>query len=259
MKHLLKFMNTLSKIDKVGVVILAAGRGTRLNSTDRPKVMSLAGGRPLVDYTVLTLERLGFSEQQIFLVVGFKKEVIREYFGTRVQYVEQAEQLGTAHAAHVGMKALPQGIETVLVLQGDDTAFYSVETIDKIIHEHLEKKVVLTLLSTYLENPGAMGRVVRHENGRIEIVEKEDLTDEQKKINEISTGTFVYNRAWFEGMFGTMPKLGKLGEYGQPTALAIAASSGQPHQVVTLTNPSEWFGVNTPEELAEADRRKRLV
>lgn len=248
-----------SKFNKVGVVILAAGKGTRLGCVDIPKVMLEIGGRPIVSYIVETLENIGFSPAQICLVVGFKKEKVKEYFGERVGYAAQEELLGTAHAAYTGMKVLPPGVEEVLVIGGDDSAFYTKKSLESFLDNHLERSATLSLLTAQLENPGQLGRIVRRADGEVEIIEKEYLTEEQKKIREISTGTFVLNRKWFEEMFPTMPKLRKLGEFGLPTALAVARESGEPYQIVELKNSNEWFGVNTPEELEEARRRKILI
>ena len=240
----------------IGVVILAAGRGTRLNCTDKPKVMCEIGGRPIARYIVDTLKKCGFTSENIYLVVGFQKEKVMEYFGAQVSYVEQTELKGTAHAAFTGMKHLPKNVDTVLVLNGDDSAFYSEDSLLDFISQHKKNKAVLSVLSAELETPVTLGRIVRHDSGRIEIIEKEYLTEEQKKLKEISTGTFCFDRNWFENMFPAMPPLRKLGEYGLPTAVAMAEGQGKKVQVLKLKDNKEWFGVNTPAELAEANRRK---
>ncbi len=245
-------------LSTIGVVVLAAGKGTRLKHTTGPKVMAEIGGRPMIHYTIETLQQLGFSPQHICLVVNFQKERLMKYLGATVSYAFQEELLGTAHAAYAGMRALPLSVTDVLVLGGDDSAFYRPETLQSLMHIHLVEKPVLTLLTALADNPAALGRIIRHPDGRVEIIEKEYLTAEQTLIKEISTGTFVFNRAWFEAMFLTMPKLRKLGEYGLPTALAMAHAEHQPYRLMQLPDNSEWFGVNTPEQLAEADRRKRM-
>ncbi len=241
---------------KVGVVILAAGKGTRLGCVDCPKVMLEIGERPIVSYTVDTLLQMGFDKDDVVLVVGFKKEIVEQYFDDKVSYAYQAEQNGTAHAADTGMLALPKDIEQVLVLGGDDSAFYTAETLFDFIKKHLEAGVVLSLLTADIDKPGNLGRIVRHDDGRVEVIEKEYVTEEQKKIKEISTGTFCFDRKWFEEMYKTMPKLRKLGEYALPAAVAMARDNNLPHQFVKMEHPEEWFGVNTPEELAEANKRK---
>lgn len=233
-------------------MVLAAGRGTRLNCENEPKVMLTIGGQPIVSYIVATLGKMGFNKEQICLVVGFKKEKVMEYFGEAVSYAAQQEQKGTAHAAYVGMKSLPKNINQVLVLNGDDSAFYRPETLKKFIDNHLQSGAVLSLLTADAENN--TGKIVRHSDGRVEIVEKEYLTEEQKKITEISTGAFVFNRAWFEKIFPVMLPLHKLGEYGINTTLLMAQESGEKYQVVKLKNSQEWRGINTQEELELANK-----
>lgn len=248
-----------NKLNNVGVVILAAGRGARLNCVDKPKVMCEISGRPIVSYIIDVLKKCGFTKENIYLVVGFHKEKVEEYFGDGVSYVEQVELKGTAHAAFVGMQKLPVNVETVLVINGDDSAFYSDTTILDFLEQHQKSKATVSVLSVELDGPSIYGRVIQHESGRVEIIEKEYLTDEQKKIGEISTGTFCFERAWFEKMFPDMPPLRKLGEYGLPTALAMANTVGQKVEVIKLKDNNEWFGVNTPAELEEADKRKNKV
>jgi len=213
------------------------------------------GGKPIVSYIVNTLEKMGLSKEQIVLVVGFKKEIVEDYFGDKVSYAEQTELLGTAHAAFTGIKKLPENIENVLVLAGDDSAFYTAETLEKFMSNHILGGNKVSLLTAKVENPFQLGRIVRHENGDVEIIEKEYLTEEQEKINEISTGTFCFDRYWYEDMFPTMPKLRKLGEYGLPTALAMVRDKKEKYDIVILENPQEWFGINTLEQLEEAKKR----
>jgi len=239
----------------IGAVILAAGRGTRLGCTDCPKVMLLIGGRPILSYIVETLLAVGFARDSLVAVIGFQKEKVREYFGDRISYASQTEQNGTAHAAYIGLRALPETIEQVLVLGGDDSAFYTAATLRAFMDEHILSGATLSLLTAELDAVKGLGRVVRHPDGRVEVVEKEYLTEEQKKIKEISTGTYCFDRAWFETMFKTMPKLRKLGEYGLPTAVAMARAANLPMNFVKLKNPNEWHGINTPEELEEARLR----
>lgn len=244
------------KFENWGAVILAAGKGTRLNCVDMPKVMLTIGGKPIVEYILDTLTDLGFKKENIYLVVGFKRETVMEYFDGRAMYAVQEELKGTAHAAYTGMIKLPTNVNNVLVLNGDDSAFYTKETLNEFLGEHEKKRAVLSLLSVELEDPTLYGRIVRHSDGRVEIVEKEYLTDEQKKVCEVSTGTFCFNRKWFEEMFPVMPPMRKLGEYGLPAALSLANNAYLPIQVVKLKNNSEWFGVNTKSEFEEADRKK---
>jgi len=242
--------------EKIGAVILAAGRGTRLNCVDKSKVMLEIGGEPIVSYIIETLKSAGFKKEQICLVVGFQKEKVMEYFGDAVSYAVQDEQNGTAHAAYTGMIALPKEIEQVLVLGGDDSAFYTKKTLLDFIEKHTETNAKLSLLSVELENPSRVGRIVRYPDKSIAIVEKEYWTEVEENMKEISTGTFCFDRAWFQNMYPTMPMLKKLGEYALPAALAVARGEGAKYQVIKLENCDEWFGINTHAELEEANERK---
>ncbi|MFB6226331.1 MAG: NTP transferase domain-containing protein, partial [Candidatus Paceibacteria bacterium] len=149
----------------VAAVILAAGKGTRLNCEEIPKVMLKLNGKPMVDHTVENLEQAGFSSRDIMMVVGFQKHKVKKYFNGRVSFADQDEQLGTAHAAFLGMKKLPENIDEVLVLGGDDSAFYKPDTLQSLIEHHTSSDSVLTLLSTKLENPDQYGRIIRHNSG----------------------------------------------------------------------------------------------
>lgn len=244
-------------LNNIGAVILAAGKGTRLGCIDKPKVMLEIGGKPIISYIVETLQKIGFEREQLCLVVGFCKEKVIEYFNGKVIYAQQKELLGTAHAAYTGMIALPPNIKHIIVLNGDDGAFYSKETLEKFIFDHIKSEAVLSILSVEPQDSAMYGRVVKEENGIVHIVEKEYLTEEQKKIKEISTGTFCFDRSWFEKMFPTMPKMIKINEFGLPTTLSIANEQGKKIEVVKLQNNNEWFGINTSEELNKADVLKR--
>lgn len=252
--------------NQIGVVVLSAGKGTRLKCVDSPKVMCQIGGKPIVSFVVETLKKAGFTKENIVLVVGFHKEKIMDYFGDAVTFAPQEEQKGTAHAAYVGMRALPKDIKQVLVLNGDDAAFYTYETLNNFIEKHLENKATASLLTVEPENYWRYGRVVRDSapqrgpfEGGIEIVEKENLTEAHKDIKETSTGTFCFERDWFEKIFPNLKPIKNLGEYGLPSAWEEAVKEGKITQAIKLKNNDEWFGINTPEELAEANKRKLKI
>lgn len=244
-----------SNLNNTGVVILAAGKGTRLNCLDKPKVMLEIGDKPIVSYIVDTLKKVGFKKEQIVLVVGFKKEKIMDYFKEEVSYAVQEEQLGTGHAAYVGIKSLPPNIQQAVVMGGDDGAFYNDKTLINFIDKHVENNCTVSMLSTKVKDPASFGRMVSDENG-VRIVEKEYLTEDQKKISEINTGTYIFDRKWFETIFPRMPKMKKLGEYGMNPAITMAQEEKKKVQVIQLKDSNEWFGINTLAELEEADRRK---
>jgi len=243
----------------VGAVLLCAGKGTRLGMTDKPKVMLALAGKPMVAYAVETLESLGFPPERIVLVVGFQKETVQDYFGNRVTYAVQHRQDGTAHAAYVGMEVLPKSVSQVLVMGGDDAAFYTVPTLQDFIERHVHAQATLSLLTVTLEDPSQMGRIVRDKNNELMgILEKEQVHGrDESAIREVSTGTFCLDRAWFEHMYPFGPKLSGLKEYALPTAVALAYEAKENIQAILLNDPNEWWGVNTPEDLKEAEQRMK--
>lgn len=245
-------------LNNFGVVILGAGKGTRLKCVEKPKVMLDLAGRPIVSYVVETLKKIGFDKNQICLVVGFKKETVKDYFKDEVIYAEQKEQLGTAHATHTGSRALPSGLKNILVINGDDSAFYRPETLLDFLKKHTESQAVVSILTVTLDHAQSSGKIVRSESGEISIVEKENLTEEQKEIKEVSTGTMCLDKKWFENVFPNMKPMRGLNEYGLPDVLVEAKKIGETAQFIKLKNNQEWLGINTPEELAEANKRKSL-
>jgi bifunctional UDP-N-acetylglucosamine pyrophosphorylase/glucosamine-1-phosphate N-acetyltransferase len=243
-----------------GIIILAAGQGKRLGCTDCPKVLLEIGGRPMVSYILETLETGGVPKENICLVVGFQAEKMKEKLGPGYIYATQDEQLGTAHAAHIGEEALPDNFKQFVVIQGDDSAFYKFDTLKNFLDFHLAKDNDMTLLTCEAADPSLLGRIIRDKEGRMTaIVEKENATEEQKKIKEISTNTFCFEREWFNKIYPELKPIPRLNELGITAFIEEAEKRGAKYDGVKLPNPDEWFGINTPEQLKEADRRKMEI
>jgi len=247
------------ELKNFGVVILAAGRGKRLNCADLPKVLYKINERPIISYVLAELAKGGVEKKQICLVVGFKAELVEKEIGPGYIYALQTEQSGTAHAALTGAEALPAEFDNFLVLNGDDSAFYKFNSLANLIGFHLANKNDVSILTCEPANPQGLGRVVRGQDGRIiKIVEKENMTPELEKFREINTGTFCFKKDWFLKHYPNLkPYNISKGEYGLPSFIEEALTSGSRLSVVKLENPNQWFGVDTPEQLVEADRRKR--
>ncbi|MFA6171492.1 MAG: sugar phosphate nucleotidyltransferase [Patescibacteria group bacterium] len=243
-----------------GIIILAAGQGKRLGCTDKPKVLLEIGGWPMVSYILETLEKGGVPKENICLVVGLQAEKVKEKLGPGYIYAMQEEQLGTAHAAHTGEEALRENVKNFLVLNGDDSAFLKFETLEKFVSFHLDSKNDLTLLTCEVGDPSLLGRVARDKIGKLRaVIEKENLTAGVADTNEVSSGIYCFKREWFRNVFPDLKPILNLNEYGLPSFIDEAAKLKAKFDAMAMDNPSEWFGINTPEQLKEADRRKTEI
>lgn len=237
---------------------MAAGAGKRLNCDDLPKVLYKIGGRPIIGYVLEELAKGGIPKTQICLVVGFRAELVKEQIGPGYIYAEQTERLGTAHAALTGAEALPDEFTNFLVLNGDDSAFYKFSSLADLMEFHLANENDVSILTCEPDNPQGLGRIIRGQDGKIiKVVEKENMTPELEKFKEINTGTFCFNKNWFLKYYPNLkPYNSSKGEYGLPSFIEEALMSGSRLGAVKLEDSNQWFGVNTPEQLVEADRRK---
>lgn len=238
--------------NKTAIIILAGGRGSRLNSTFS-KVLHEVGGKPMIVRTVETLEKL--NPAQIIAVVGFDSEGVKKVLNDRVQYALQKEQLGTGDAARVGVESVAENIDTVIVLNGDDSAFYKAQTIQKVLDANKQSNDTLTFVSLEPKDTAGLGRVVR-ENGKVvRIVEEKDASEQEKKIKEVNDGLYVFDKKWLQEKIGQIEKSKVTGEYYLVNLVKLAIEGGDQVGTYKLEDPTEWHGINTVEELIAAQIR----
>lgn len=241
------------------VIVLAAGKGTRMKSKN-PKVLHTICGRPMIAYTLENLRKAGFAE--VIVVVSFKKALVLKEVGKACKIaVQKNPKGGTADAAKAGLGSLSKNISTVAVINGDDSAFYKPETIRDILRFHKKSSSVLTFVSLVKDDPYGLGRVVRDGKGDVvRIVEEKNATDAQKKIKEVNDGLYVFKRDWLDKNINKV-KLSPQGEYYLVDLIKIAIDRGEKVGVYRLKDASQWQGINTPEQLALAQdkMKQRLV
>ncbi|PIY93352.1 MAG: hypothetical protein COY69_02090 [Candidatus Magasanikbacteria bacterium CG_4_10_14_0_8_um_filter_32_14] len=248
-------------LNKIGVIVLAAGKGTRLNCTDRPKVMLDLNGQPIVKYVIDTLRKVGFSNEQICLVVGFKNELVKEYFGDTFRYALQEPQLGTGHAVMMAENVMKTKFEHIVVIYGD-SPFISEETIRAIVSNNVENKTAVTMTSVLSENYGGsnarffdFGRVVRDEADNIlNITEKKDCTEEQLKIKEGNAGYYCFESKWLWDNLQKIKNNNVQNEYYLTDLVHMAISQGKKVESVVIP-AEETIGINTLEQLEQAKRK----
>ncbi|MBV9493764.1 MAG: bifunctional UDP-N-acetylglucosamine diphosphorylase/glucosamine-1-phosphate N-acetyltransferase GlmU [Acidobacteria bacterium] len=238
------------------VIILAAGLGTRMKSATI-KVLHRAAGRPIIDY-VLDLA-CDLSEQPPVVVVGHQKEAVQKAIGDRARFAVQEQQLGTGHAVMQAASAITR--DKVLVLSGD-VPLTRLETLRRLIDEHDRNGNALTLLTMKLANPASYGRILRDgDNSVIAIVEAKDATPEQKQIDEVNAGIYVFDSAPLVENLRNLSTDNAQGEYYLTDVLGMLRNSGQRVGAVIVDDPVEALGVNSRSDLAnvEGEIQKRVV
>ena len=246
----------MEKQRKIAAIILAAGKGKRMQMDGANKVTAQLAKKPMIQHIVDFMKKI--SIQTIVVVVGHEKEtVMSSLSGESIIFAEQKDLLGTGDAVSSALEVLPEDITDVVVVYGDDAVLYSeknIAIVNKLFHVHNETNDVMTFLTIEQENPFGLGRIVRDENGKIQaIVEEKDATEEQRKIQEINPGCFVFSVSFLKKYLPMVEKSPVTGEYYLTSLIDLAIQHGE--LVDTLQGGKlAWRGVNTKEELEEAER-----
>jgi UDP-N-acetylglucosamine diphosphorylase/glucosamine-1-phosphate N-acetyltransferase len=237
----------------VKAVVLAAGRGTRLRTagSDIPKVMRLAGGRPLLFYVLKALAFL--SPEDIVVVVGYQKEQVVSAF-PGYAFAEQTEQLGTGHAVLSAREQL-NGFQGDLLICCGDMPLLRRETFEALLHAHRSAGSACTILSGTSDEPLPYGRVIRDKKGGFSaIVEEKDCTPEQRAVRELNSGVYVFDAEALFSVLGGLGRSNAQGEYYLTDAPGLLQNRGLPVGICRRALGSEMIGVNTPEQLLEVER-----
>ena len=241
----------------LAVVIMAAGKGTRLKSR-RPKVLHQIGGQPLLAHVIAAASKI-VAAPDIFVVIGHQAERVKAAVAASgVNFVLQKEQLGTGHAIQCAREAIA-GYRDVLVLSGD-VPLLRTETIEMLLEYH-RLGSAMTVLTAIPENPFGYGRIVRRENGNaleIEgIVEQRSLSAEQLEIREINTGIYVFQARPLLAHLDALTLNDSNGELYLTDLARIFASEGELVAAVEAPNAAEVLGANTIPELVALDATLR--
>ncbi len=239
---------------RLSVIVLAAGKGTRMKS-ELAKVLHPVCGRPLLHYSLELAREIG--ARKIVCVIGHQADLIRRRFDAAdVIFVEQREQLGTGHAVLQAREAFPDEDGTILILCGD-VPLLRRATVEALVTRHIATGAAVTVMTTRLADPGHYGRVVTDDRGEVlKIVEARDATPGEREIREINTGIYcVEGRFLFEAVAG-IGNDNAQGEYYLTDIVEMACRRGLPVRSYAAEDPEEVMGINTPEELDRACRIK---
>ncbi|WP_426879271.1 bifunctional UDP-N-acetylglucosamine diphosphorylase/glucosamine-1-phosphate N-acetyltransferase GlmU [Glaesserella parasuis] len=233
---------------QLSVVILAAGKGTRMYS-DLPKVLHPIAGKPMVKHVIDTAKQL--SAKQIHLIYGHGGDLLQQRLSAEpVNWVLQAEQLGTGHAMQQAAPFFADD-ENILMLYGD-APLITATTLEKLIAAKPENGIAL--LTVVLDNPTGYGRIIRENGSVVAIVEQKDANPEQLKIQEINTGVMVASGASFKKWLSQLDNNNAQGEYYITDVIAMANRDGYKVEAVQATNLMEVEGANNRLQLAALER-----
>lgn len=247
--------------NRLGVVILAAGEGTRMRSS-RPKVLHAIAGKPLVEH-VLDLAASVGAERTVLVLAPDTIDQVRARWGDRYGYAVQAERRGTGHALLQARSLLEGQVDRVLVLYGADPLMRP-ESIQRLL-ESLDQPGVVGAITTFRPpNPTGYGRILRDPAGRVlGIVEERDATPEQRRIGEANQGVVAYESFWLWPHLEQLTPSPIKHEYYLTDLVAMAVAERGPGAIaaVVLDDPHEALGVNDRVELAEAEAimRRRIL
>ncbi len=234
----------------IDAVVLAAGKGTRMNS-DLPKVLHKVDGKPLLGHVLDTVAEVGIDHTVV--VVGHKADLVRETCGKEgLDFVLQDPQLGTGHAVQVAVPALREGGYCV-VLAGD-VPLLRASTLQQLVEGTISSGAAAMVLTCVVDDAGAYGRIVKDAAGQVQkIVEAKDASPEEIAIGEYNTGVFCFRTDQMIEALGSLTTNNKQGEYYLTDTVAYLVGQGRAVGAVATMDPGEVVGINTVAELGEAE------
>ncbi len=241
--------------EKITGIILAAGKGTRINSNGTNKVSYLFLDKPIILYGVELFEKLC---DEIVVVVGAFAQSVKDIIdGKRtIKYAFQKKRLGTGHAVKLALIELKKDPPSlVLVGMGDHMMFYKHETIKKFINKHKEQKSVVSFISTKYHDPDALswGRIERDKSGNVlDIIEQKDATAKQLKIKELNSAFYCFDYNFLKDNINKIKKSEVTGEYYLPDLIKIAILKKLKVYAMLVHFREIGIGINRYEELSES-------
>ncbi len=241
------------------VVVLAAGKGTRMKSS-RSKVLHSLLGIAMLEHVLHAVEQL--HPKSIAVVTGHDGDTVRSYIGEipNLQWVAQEQQLGTGHAVLQCERVIGDA-EHVLIVCGD-TPLLRPETLDSLVQTHQTNASDVTVLTAHFGHPHGYGRIVRDKSGNIvSIVEEKDASEEQRQIKEVSSGIFCVKARELFRLLAKVENSNTQGEYYLPDIVPLALEAGLSVHSGTVGDVHEIQGINDRAQLAFAEKcmQQRII
>lgn len=231
-------------------VILAAGMGTRMKSKT-PKVLHRVCGKPLCKWVIDASKEAG--AENVCVIVGHKAEMVKDVLGGECSFALQEEQKGTGHAVMQAAETIKQSKGEIVILNGD-TPLVTAETVKKAIEYHRGEGNRATVITAVLSDASGYGRIVRDAGGGVlKIVEQKDASEEEKKIREVNSGMYVFDKDSLLFALGRITPNNAQGEYYLTDTLEILLNAGKKVGAYAVEDNYEISGINDRVQLSEAE------
>ena len=237
--------------NKLAIIILAAGKGTRMQS-DIPKVLHQVNGKSMIEHVIKQTDYL--NPEKLLVVIGYESGQVKKHLKKyQLSYVLQTKQNGTAHAVIQCKENLINFEGNTLILSGDVPLIQS-ETLINLYNMHINKNAQATILSAKVNNPYGYGRIIRENDNFISIVEEKDADNNQKNIKEINAGIYIFdNKVLFENI-NKINNNNNQSEYYLPDIMPLLINQNYKVLVHQIQNENEIKGANTYEQLLELEK-----
>jgi UDP-N-acetylglucosamine diphosphorylase/glucosamine-1-phosphate N-acetyltransferase len=243
-------------MDALSVIILAAGKGSRMKS-DLPKVLHKVAGKPMVLHVIACAMQV-VPDHHIHVVVGHQAQKVQMAVNAwyHVNFSLQDQLLGTGDAVKCALPALARDVADVVVLYGD-VPLIQPETIADLVSTHRGSCAKLTILAADLDNPTGYGRIVQDRDSHVTAIREEaDASDQEKKIQRINTGIYCFDRQFLSEALNLLRPDNQQAEYYLTDVVGIACRNNEKIAVKHLKNAHQVLGINT---LAELEKAQKLI
>ncbi|NDY71569.1 nucleoside-diphosphate-sugar pyrophosphorylase [Desulfobacter hydrogenophilus] len=245
-------------MNKVAVIILAAGKGSRMKS-DLAKVLHRVAGKSMINHVIEAATEV--ASNHIHVVVGHQADKVRKEIPKKynVQFAFQKELLGTGDAVRVALPGVDACIQHVLVLCGD-VPLIRKQTIADLVSAHRNLTSGLTVLAAKVSDPTGYGRIIKDNDGQLLAIREEaDATDLEKQIDIVNSGIFCFEKQFLESGLGRIQNNNSQGEYYLTDLVAVAVQDRVKTLVKIIDDAEQVMGVNTIEQLTRINTAFHMV
>ena len=234
----------------LGVIIMAAGKGTRMKS-NIPKVLHPINGKPMILKVLHSAYQI--KANPIITIVGYKSELVKDTLKNEsTEFILQAEQNGTGHAVMQCKNRLANFKGNILILSGD-VPFITFDTLNQFTKTHEQSKAKATVLTCKLDNPYGYGRVIKDDTNHLKkIVEQKDATELELKETEINTGIYIFDSSKLFKILPMIKNNNNQKEYYLIDVLNILVNNNEPVFTYETAHINQIIGINTIEQLHQA-------